>query len=354
VVGPVFALLLVLAQAPLHRVEASDTAGRAFWEAGPAGSDQWEKVTGHLRLDVRPGTDSVPRAEVTVDVTRSAETWRVELVQVSAREVASDVLVSGPGGWVRAALTLRGLARVSRAGDVLPDLRPLGVTVLTTGYHADDGSFRTLRGGRNRDLEVLVHVDAMPLQDGRAGTLDLGFDDVEVRVDGTPLPSEPLVDASAPVWEGALAGAGVGGSGQVSPSYGLSGTATALSPVGSVSTGLSPPPANSAPATPLPAAPPPGNAGPATPLTQTPAPVNASPATPLTGTPMPGNAAPATPIPAAPPPPNASPATPLPSAPAPANASPATPLPVAPAPLMSGTAPSANPSASASPPVTGH
>jgi hypothetical protein len=335
----------------VHRVEASDTAGSGFW-AGPAGSDQWEKITGHLRLDARSGTGSVPRAEVTVGVTRRAETWRIELVQVSAREVATDVVVPGPGGWVRAALVLRGLARVSRAGDVLLDLRPLSITVLTTGYHADDGSFRTLRGGRNGDLEVLVQVEGVTVEDGRGGALALGFDDVDVRVDGTPLPSEPLVDASAPVWQGAPAGAGVGGSGQVSPSYGLSGAATALTPAQSVSTGLAPPPANAAPATPLPAAPPAANAGPPPPLTQAPAPVNASPATPLNGTPMPGNAAPATPLPVAPAPPNAAPATPLPPAPSPGNASPATPLPAAPPPLTSGTSPSVSPSAVTSSPAT--
>ncbi len=347
-VGPVLPLLFVLAQAPLHRVEASDNAGKAFWEAGPAGSDQWEKVTGHLRLDVRSGTGSAPRAEVAVEVTRSAASWRIELAQVSARDVASDVVVPAPGGWARAALVLRGLARVSRAGEVLPDLRPLGLTVLSTGYHADDGSFRTLRGGRNGDLEVLVQVDGVTTEDGRARALNLGFDEVDVRVDGTPLPSEPFLDASAQVWDGAVAGAGVGGSGPVGPSYGLSGSAPALSPVQSVTPGLSPPPANAAAATPFSGTPSPVNAGPATPFAQTPAPVDASPAMPLSSAPAPANASPATPLPAAPPPPNVAPATPLPSAPPPANASPATPLPAAPAPLTSGAAPTTGMSSSPS------
>lgn len=352
-VGPVLPLLLVLAQAPVHRVEAADSSGRAFWEAGPPGSDQWEKVTGHLRLDVSPDTGSVPRAEVTVEVTRNAEAWRFELAQVSRRDVAAEVDTPGPGGWVHAPLVLRGLARVSRAGEVLPGLRPFGVTVLSTGYHADDDSFRTLRGGRTGDLEVLVHVDGVAVDAGRAGTLDLGFDEVDVRVDGTPLPSASPLDASTPVWPGAAAGSGVGGSGPMGVGYSLSGSATALSPVRSVSTGLAPAPANAAAATPLPGAPPPANAGPATPLPQVPGPANASPAAPLTGTPMPGNAVPATPLPAVPPPPNAAPATPLPSAPAPANASPATPLPVAPAPLTSGTSLTPSPSAAGSAPSTG-
>lgn len=319
-------LLAVLAQPAEHRVEATDRRGELFCAAGHVGGDLWERVRGAVRVDAR--TSSTPgRSGARLDLrfTRGAETWTVELDRMGGMDVDADL--PGPGGLVHAALALDGLARVSRAGQTLAERAPLRALLLTTGYHADDGTFRTLRAGRSGDLELLVHVEGLP----GGEVLDLGVEDPEIRVDRVPLPSSPLADASAPPWPGARAQTGVGGSG---------------SGIGSAAYGAVAPlvPPRSLPGMPAPSTPAPANARPAVPLTSAPAPANAAPAQPLPGAPgpLPGAppalepatpaSTPALPLPAAPAPGNAAPAVPLAPAPAPANGSPASPLPASPGP----------------------
>jgi hypothetical protein len=103
----------------------------------------------------------------------------------------------------------RGTARVTRAGEVISESASARAVALTTGFHADDGTFRSLPAGRSGDLELLVQVDGLPGDD----TLSVGFERPAITLDGRVLPAGPLADASAPPWPGAHLGSGIGGSG---------------------------------------------------------------------------------------------------------------------------------------------
>jgi hypothetical protein len=326
-------VLTVLAQPIAHRVEVNDRDGEVFWSAGAHGSDLWERGRGDAHLEARRSSDGEASAELTLSLFRGAERWTVELSGLRPGGMVLDTDLTGPGGLVHAAVALGGTARVTRAGEVISDTAAVRAVALTTGYHADDGTFRTLRAGRSGDLELLVSVDGLP----GGAALELGVEHPDIRVDGRSVSAAPLADATAPSWPGASReGPGVGGSGSGNPA-----------PYGPVAP-LSPPSSqpDSSTATMLPTTPPPANAAPAGPLPTTPAPANSAPAASLPPTPGPANAGAATPLPAgpilpmnapvlpqAPGPGNSGPALPLPGTPAPANSAPALPLPATPAPV---------------------
>ena len=319
-------LVAVLAQPVEHRVEALGRGGTVFWSMG---GDLWERTRGDVALDVRRPADGAPSADLTAQVVRGAERWTIELSALGPGGVLIDADVPGPGGLVHAAAALGGTARVTRAGRVLTDSAPLRVVALTTGFHADDETFRTLPAGRSGDLELLIHVDGLPGDEA----IELGFEHPEIRVDGRPLPAAAMADAMAPPWPRARSGTGVGGSG-AAPMLVLGPVPPLPSPPQGAPAGppASPEPENAQPAAPLPSSPEPGNARPATGLPPSPGPGNASPAAPLPTAPEPGNVAPATPLPPGTPPANAAPALPFPATPAPANTAPASALPSTPSP----------------------
>ena len=325
-------LVAVLAQPVEHRVEVLGRGGSVFWSAG---GDLWERMRGEVVLDARRSPEGPPSAQLTAHVTRNAERWTVELSGLGPGGMLIDSDLPGPGGLIHAAAAIEGTARVTRAGVVLAAAAPLRVVALTTGFHADDETFRTLPAGRTGDLELLIHVDGLP----GIGPLELGFEHPEIRVDGNPVPAAAMADAMAPQWPGAHAPSGVGGSG--APSMLVLGPVPALPSepprAASAAPPSSPEPANAQPAGPLPSSPEPANALPATGLPPSPGPANALPATGLPPSPEPANAQPASPLPGAPTPGNAAPALPVPASPTPANAAPAVPLPATPTP---GNAPS--------------
>jgi hypothetical protein len=309
-------VLAVLAQPVQHRVEVLGRDGEAFWSAGARGADLWERVRGEVQLDARRTTEGGASATLSLQLLRGAERWTIELSTLRSGSLVIDADLPGPGGLVHAAVALGGTARVIRAGEVLSDAASLHALALTTGFHADDGTFRSLPAGRSGDLELLVQVDGLP----GGGILDIGFEHPEMRLDGRLVPAAPLADATAPPWTGARLGAGVGGSGNET---------TRVLPMGVAP--LAPPPPNRQPG--------------AAPLPSTPAPANGAPAGPLPSTPLPGNAAPADALPTSPAPASSGggmtlPTTPspasdaplLPQSPAPANTAPALPLPTTPAP----------------------
>ena len=323
---PVASLLLILvaAQAASHRVAVLSRNGEAFWSSGSG--DAWEAVQGNVSLDARRSAEDGDSAELTVEVVRGAERWAVELSRLRPGGMLIDVDLPGPGGLVHAALVFGGTARVTRAGELVSDSAMLRATALTTGYHADDSTFRSLPAGRSGDVELLIHVDGLP----GGVPLEIGFEHPEVRVDGQLVPAAPMADATAPPWPGRM-GRGVGGSGSAGVVY--SGPVPPLEPPANQTPGpfpRSPAPANAEPARPLPQSPSPTNAGAAMPLPQSPGPGNAVPAGPLPPAPAPGGAS--TPLPVAPAPGNAVGAPPLPTTPAPGNAAPAAPLPLTPPP----------------------
>ena len=324
-------VLAVLAQPVQHRVEVLGRGGDAFWSAGARGGDLWERVRGEVQLDARRPAEGAPSASLSLQVTRGAERWTVELSTLQSGSLVIDADLPGPGGLVHAAVALAGTARVTRAGELLGDAAGIRALALTTGFHADDGTFRSLPSGRSGDLELLVQVDGLP----GGGTLDIGFDHPEMRLDGRLLPAAPLADATAPAWPGARGGTGVGGSGMETTKVLPTPVAPLAPPPPSGQTGATslpstPAPANGVPAGPLPSTPPPGNSGAATALPTAPAPANTAPGMTLPSTPPPASDAPV--LPQGPPPANTAPAAPLPGAPAPANSAPAQPLPTTPAP----------------------
>ena len=274
----------------------------------------WERVRGDVQLEVRRPAEGAPSAELSLHLTRGAEGWSVELSALRSGSLLIDGDLPGPGGLVHAAVALGGTAQVTRAGELISDSVTLRAVALTTGYHADDGTFRTLPAGRSGDLELLVQLDGLPGLD----TLDLGFEHPEMRLDGRPLSAAPLADATAPAWPGALRGTGVGGSGTDSARvlYGSEPSLPSPSPssqAGAMQPPSTPSPANAAPAGPLPSTPPPANAAPATALPTTPTPASDAPLLPPTA--APANGAPGLAPPATPPPANSSPALPLPTTP---------------------------------------
>ena len=283
-------VLAVLAQPAQHRVEVLGRGGDAFWAAGARGSDLWERVRGDVQLDARRSSDGVASAELVIHLVRGAERWTVELSGLRPGGMLVDADLTGPGGLVHAAVTLGGTARVIRAGEVISDTATLQAMALTTGFHADDGTFRSLPAGRSGDLELLVQVDGLP---GR-GSLELGFEHPDIRLDGRLLPASPLADASAPAWPGARLGTGVGGSGNdMAPVLPGPVPPLAVPPAsrraGEMALPSTPSPANAGPAIPLPSAPPPGNAAPGEPLPGTPPPANSTPALPLPTAPVPSS-----------------------------------------------------------------
>ena len=214
---------------------------------------------------------------------------------------------------------------------MLSDAASLRALALTTGFHADDGTFRSLPAGRSGDLELLVQVDGLP----GGGTLDIGFEHPEMRLDGRLVSAAPLADATAPAWPGARLGAGVGGSGYETTTVLPAPVAPLAPPPPNGQTGATPlpstpAPANGTPAGPLPSTPSPGNAAPADALPTSPAPASSGAGMTLPTTPSPASSAPL--LPQGPAPANTAPALPLPGTPAPANTAPAQPLPTTPAP----------------------
>jgi hypothetical protein len=328
-------VLTVLAQPLAHRVEVVDRDGEVFWSAGAHGGDLWERVRGDAQLEARRSPEGEASANLTISMVRGAERWTIELSRLRPGGMVLDADLAGPGGLVHAAVALGGTVRVTRAGEVISDRAVVRAVALTTGYHADDGTFRTLRAGRSGDLELLVTVEGLP----GGETLELGVEHPDIRVDGRSVSAAPLADATAPPWPGASReGTGVGGSGPGNAA--VYGPAPPLPPPSSQAGSstatafpTTPAPANAAPAGPLPATPSPANTVPATSLPPAPGPANAGAATPLPSTPTlpmdapvlpqapaPANSGPALPLPGTPPPANSAPALPLPGTPAPANA----------------------------------
>ncbi|HET9157664.1 MAG TPA: hypothetical protein VFN91_13415 [Myxococcaceae bacterium] len=323
-------VLAVLSQPVQHRVEVLGRGGDAFWSAGARGSELWERVRGEVRLEARRNSKGASSAELSLHLTRNAESWIVELSSLRPGSAQFDVDLPGPGGLVHAAVALAGTARVTRGGELLTDAASLRALALTTGFHADDGTFRAVPAGRTGDLELLIQLDGLPGGD----TLDLGFEHPEITLDGHLVAAAPLADATAPAWPGARRGAGVGGSGSESAAVSYGPVPSLPPPLSSQQPGdMQPPsapaPANSMPAGPLPSSPSPANSAPANALPG-PSPANAAPATALPTTPAPSSDAPA--LPSGPAPANAAPAVPLPATPAPVNSLPAQPLPSSPAP----------------------
>gem|GEM_PF-389218 len=324
-------VLAVLAQPVQHRVEVLGRSGDAFWSAGARGADLWERVRGEVELDARRPAEGPSSAALSLHLVRGAERWTIELSALRSGSLVIDADLPGPGGLVHAAVALGGTARVIRSGEVLSDAASLRVLALTTGFHADDETFRSLPAGRSGDLELLVQIDGLP----GGGTLDIGFEHPEMRLDGRLVPAAALADATAPAWPGTRLGAGVGGSGTGTTTV-LPAPVTPLAPpppnrqTGATSLPSTPAPANGTPAGPLPSTPSPGNTAPADALPTSPAPASSGPGMSLPTTPAPASDAPI--LPQSPGPANTAPALPLPGTPPPANTAPAQPLPSPPAP----------------------
>src|SRR5262249_31085134 len=106
-------VLAVLAQPVQHRVEVLGRGGHAFWAAGPRGSDSWERVRGDIQLEARRSAEGATTAELSLHLTRNAESWTVELSALRPDSVLIDGDLPGPGGRVHAAVALGGTARVT-------------------------------------------------------------------------------------------------------------------------------------------------------------------------------------------------------------------------------------------------
>ena len=299
-----FLVLAILTQPIEHQVAVLGRGGEAFWATGARGNELWERVRGDVRLEARRPPGGAPSAELSVDLIRNAERWSVELSALRPGSLLLDADLLGPGGLVHAAVALGGTARVTRGGELVTDAATVRALALTTGFHADDGTFRTLPAGRSGDLELLIQLDGLP--DG--ATLDLGFEHPEITLDGRPIPAAPLADATAPAWPGAHRSAGVGGSGTEWPPV-ASGSVPALPPPprGRQPSDIEPPstpgPEGAMPAAPLPSSPSPGNSAPASPLPPGPAPSTLTPVHGSTDVPGPTwfpSSVPTSPVPEAP------------------------------------------------------
>ncbi len=310
--------------------------------------------------DARVGDEADLRARFFVE----GSSYLVELTQVGwpARSgapwqpigggVLLDVPIHGATGLgsptttpSRAAIAVWGIGRVTKDGRVLTEEALIFGAALSHGTHADEGSHRLLNEAREGDGEIEVLAMNLPRSEVASGFIQFRFDEVRIVVNGTDLPTVSYIptvtprspdEGVSPPGPAALPvapGAAYGGSGAMGapPRVPAVGTPGALVPTPDQ---LSPPELSPT----SPTSPPPANAAPAAPLPPTPEPANAAPAVPLPPTPEPANAAPAAPLPPTSEPANAAPAVPLPSTPAPANAAPATPLP--PPPLLPATPPS--------------
>ncbi|HET9155145.1 MAG TPA: hypothetical protein VFN91_00680, partial [Myxococcaceae bacterium] len=173
-------VVAVLAQPMSQQVEVHG-GGSTFWYA--QASTRWEQVRGDVVLRAQRSGRGEPPAQLMVTVLRADELWTVELSQRRPDEVLVDADVDGPGGRLHAAVALRAKARVTRDGQVLTETARMQAFALTTGFHADDDTFRMLPQPRSNDFELLVHLEDVPGE----GPVDVGFDCPEIWLDGAPL-----------------------------------------------------------------------------------------------------------------------------------------------------------------------
>ena len=183
-------VIAVIAQPLQQRVEVHGGAS-TFWYASVG--NRWDQVRGDVLLDARRSGEGVALARLMVSVLRGDELWTVELSQLRPDEMVLDADLEWPSGPVHAAVALRAKVRVTRSGEVLTETARLQAFALTTGLHADDGTFRMLPQPRSADLELLLHLEDVPGQ----GSVDIGFDRPEIWLDGAPVATERAVDATA-------------------------------------------------------------------------------------------------------------------------------------------------------------
>ncbi|HEY1417241.1 MAG TPA: hypothetical protein VGF41_05025, partial [Myxococcaceae bacterium] len=226
-------VIAVLAQPLVQRVEVHG-GGSTFWYAG--GGNRWEQVRGDVLLHAQRASDGTSVAQLTLTILHEEDLWTVELFQHRPDEMLLDSDVDGPGGSVHAAVAVRARVRVTRRGQVLTETAKMQAFALTTGFHADDGTFRMLPRPRRDDLELLVHLEDVPGE----GSVDIGFEWPEIWLDGLPVRAErpavampPGGSASQPGGRGELAGGQEvpGAPGTTSSGAGL-GTAALTSDVG--------------------------------------------------------------------------------------------------------------------------
>jgi hypothetical protein len=93
-----------------------------------------------------------------------------------------------------AAFALWGVGRVLKNGRLCSETALVHAAALSRGAHADDGTHRLLPEARDGDAEIHVLVEHLPAGCVPAGFIEFWFDDVQVEVDGTGIPSLPFVD----------------------------------------------------------------------------------------------------------------------------------------------------------------
>ena len=240
-------------------------------------------MRGDVLLDARRSIEGAASARMMVSVLRGDELWTVELSQLRPDGMSVDADFKGPGGVVHAAVVLRANARVTRRGEVLTETATLRAAAFTTGFHADDGTFRALSQARSGDLELLVHLEALPGQ----GPIDIGFDRPEIWLDGVPVPEDPVAETTAPDWPEAWAPRGTAGASAASGALPDPGTSNQGPRLPTAAVGGTGTPVNAAGAAPAPVVTSPGNLGGTRVLPGSVAPVNAAgaPAAPVVASP---------------------------------------------------------------------
>ena len=176
-------VIAVLAQVVPNQVEVRG-GGSTFWY--DTAHRAWEQVRGDVQLDARRTNEGAARARLMMSVIHEDALWTVELEQSRPDEMFVDADVDGPGGKVHATVALRASAKVTRNGVVVTRSGRLQAFALTTGFHADDGTFQMLPQPRTGHLELLVHLQDVPGEE----FVDIGFDSPEILVDGTPMAPE--------------------------------------------------------------------------------------------------------------------------------------------------------------------
>jgi hypothetical protein len=193
--SPKFALCLLLlaTEGVPHSATVRNTSPNGFWNTGLSpDANSWEAGTGSFELVAREGGKDT---HLTVTFRRGATPWRIEL---KASEATFDVELVSRVGRVNAALAVSGTGSVYRTGRLVSDKARIRAAGLTTGIHADDGTFAVLANARPGDLEGFVLAEGLPNNQELKGFLLIGFNDVSITLDGKDVSSQRRIPNSAP------------------------------------------------------------------------------------------------------------------------------------------------------------
>lgn len=96
---------------------------------------------------------------------------------------------------VHAAIAIWGFGTVSKNGQVATSNALIHVAALSRAAHADDGTHRLLPEARDEDAEIEVLAENLPRDIEPTGFIQFWFDDVEILLDGLPIPTRAYVEA---------------------------------------------------------------------------------------------------------------------------------------------------------------